>query len=40
LVDDVMTGIGFAFLMTSSANPMSRFRDLKFHWKAGYNTSI
>jgi len=26
--------------MTSSADPMSRFRDSKFYWKVGYNTSF
>jgi len=41
VVDDVMIGVRLAvILMTSSADPMSRFRDSKFHWILGYNTSL
>jgi len=38
--DDVMSEVCFAFSMTSSANPMSRFRSSKLCWKLGYNTSF
>jgi len=41
LVGDVMSGVCFAVcLMTSSADPMSRFRGSQFYWKLGYNTSL
>jgi len=41
LVDDVIIGVGFSvLLMTSSANPLSRFGGSKFSWILGYNTSL
>jgi len=40
VVDDVMIGECFVFLMTSSADSMSRFRGSKFYWILGYNTNL
>jgi len=41
LVDDVMSGVCFAFLlMTSSPIRFIRYSGSRFYWILGYNTSL
>jgi len=35
-----MIGVSFGFLLTSSADPRSRFLGSNFYWKQGYKTVV